>query len=328
MTPTEIRKKITDFLKDHGSLLLTLENFIKTYHVPLEHIYRYNNTWTGLCMEAKDKQYTENDLALALSFAVYRKWLSTNSYSYFSFIRSLVDKQFKINYDELDPVEQKMTLMLYYDLFMSPNKYNNLQEMFDVINKDSAFINELKEVINILIERSKTDEKKDNSGIEYFPLKLHSTYTKEQIRVAIGTSTLTGQSTSREGIERNKELEIEAMYVDIIKNRDKDSPTNYKDHAINPNLFQWDTQNRVSPDSQTGQAYINGVNTMLLFVRQQANFPDDRNRTMGYVYLGKVQYKSHTYEDVVYGKQMRIKWTMLEPIPASVMDYAQCKDLI
>lgn len=71
----------------------------------------------------------------------------------------------------------------------------------------------------VLLEK-KAYEKADNSLLADFPLKLHGIYTKAQIQVAIGTSTLVKKSSAREGDERNKTLNVEAMFVDIIKNRE------------------------------------------------------------------------------------------------------------
>jgi hypothetical protein len=42
------------------------------------------------------------------------------------------------------------------------------------------------------------------------------------------------------------------MYVDIIKDREIGDSTNYDDHALSSDLFQWDTQNQVSPNTPTG----------------------------------------------------------------------------
>ena len=159
--------------------------------------------------------------------------------------------------------------MLYYDLFNDAGRFNNLQEMVDTFAADKCFCNELNEVIPLILKNKNAYEKEDNSGIADFPLKLHGVYTKAQIQVAIGTSTLERKSPAREGVERNKKLNVEAMFVDIIKDREVGSSTDYDDKAISPYVFQWDTQNRVSPESREGQAYINDTQTMLLFVREQ-----------------------------------------------------------
>ena len=160
-----------------------------------------------------------------------------------------------------------------------------------------------------------------------FPLKLHGVYTKAQIQVAIGTSTLERKSPSREGVERNKKLKLEAMFVDIIKNREEGSTTDYDDKALSPYLFQWDTQNRVKPESDEGKAYINQTQTMLLFIREQKNFAEDKSRTMGYVYLGRVTLNKWEYKNLGTRKQMQIVWNMIEPIPGSVMLFARMKEI-
>lgn len=199
--------------------------------------------------------------------------------------------------------------------------------MINQLSQDICFCEEVKELMPLLLKNNKAYEKPDNSGILNFPLKLHGIYTKSQIQVAIGTSTIDKKSPAREGVERNKALKIEAMFVDIIKNREEDSSTNYDDKALTPYLFQWDTQNRVKPQSQEGQNYINQTQTMLLFVREQKNFVEDKSRTMGYVYLGKVTLNQWEYKNLGTRKQMQIHWNMLEPIPGSIMQFARIREI-
>lgn len=217
--------------------------------------------------------------------------------------------------------------MLYYDLFENAGAFDSLQDMVDALAADSCFCYELREIMTYLLQQNKAYEKPDNSLLENFPLKLHGVYTKSQIQVAIGTSTLTKKSPSREGVERNKNLSLEAMFVDIVKNREEGSTTDYDDKALSPYLFQWDTQNRVKPESKEGQAYIHQTQTMLLFVREQKTFPDDKTRTMGYVYLGRVMLSSWEYKNLGTRKQMQIVWKMVEPIPGSVMHFARIREI-
>ena len=239
----------------------------------------------------------------------------------------LAGQSFRIRVDALRRVEQKWLLMLYYDLFENAGRFSSLQEMVDVLASDAIFCSELKEVMTLLLKEKKAYEKVDNSLLADFPLKLHGVYTKAQIQVAIGTSTLTRKSPAREGVERNKMLNVEAMFVDIIKNREEGSTTDYDDKALSPYLFQWDTQNRVRPESNEGQAYINQTQTMLLFVREQKNFVEDKTRTMGYVYLGRVTLSNWEYKDLGTRMQMQIRWNMVEPIPGSVMHFARMKEI-
>lgn len=323
-TTRKITSLIQNFDRNH-SVPLTLTNFVNVYQVPLNKLYK-DRTWNLLLCKS-EMETEESKFNAELSRAVFRKWLATDSYSYFSFIQKIAQADFKIRVSELTPVERKMLLMLYYDLFENAGRYTTLQEMLDELSTDKHFCNELKEVINILLQNTHAYEKEDNSKLSDFPLKVHGVYTKAQIQAAIGTSTLERKSPAREGAERNKDLKLEAMFVDIIKDREEGSTTNYDDKALSPYLFQWDTQNSVSPDTNVGKAYINQTQTMLLFVREQKNFADDKTRTMGYVYLGRVTLNKWEYKNLGTRWQMQILWNMIEPIPGSVMHFARMKEI-
>lgn len=317
---------VHDFKNNHG-LKPTLANFVKIYKTPLERIYNNGFSWNSYLYEA-GLTTAHSKFESQLSKAVHNKWLSTDSNSYFSFVSKIATERFRVSVSDLSRMEQRMTLMLYYDLFQKAGLYASLQDFMDDLAKDEIASKEIESVMHILKNRCTTFELDDNSSVSDFPLKLHGIYTRDQIRVALGTSTLQRQSSAREGVERNKSLNVEAMYVDIIKNREEGSSTNYDDHALTDEVFQWDTQNKVSPESPTGQNYIHQRQHTLLFVRQQSEFPDDKYRTMGYVYLGKTTYISHTYNRVSYGRQMQIKWKMASPIPVSVMQYAKLSNAI
>ncbi len=295
---------------------LTLSNFLRLHQVPLEKLYKAF-TWNSLLLMA-GKLHQVSRFEKELKRAVYKKWLSTDSYSYFSFIEKLANKRFKIDVQSLNFIEQQMALMFYYDLFQDAEHYKDLQGMFNDLSLDDLFCNEMVELVVLLKNRCEAYEMKDNSSIMNLPLKLHGVYTKDQIFVAIGTSSISKKSSCREGCDRNRLLNLEAMFVDIIKDREEGSNTNYNDFAINENEFNWETQNNVSPTSQTGQNYINQTQTMLLFVRQQNSFPDDIGRTMGFTYLGEVKLKKW------FGaRPIEIVWSLKTPMPASVLKMAK-----
>ena len=310
----------------HHSVPLTLSNFVRIYQMPLDKLYR-GRTWNQLLYD-NGITHEQSFYNVELSRAVYRKWLATDSYTYLSFIENLAKNKFLLNVAEMSPVERKRLLMFYYDVFETAGHFQSLQDMANALSTDHIFCEELEEVMQLLLKDNKAYEKADNSRLLNFPLKLHGVYTKAQIQVAIGTSTLSKKSSAREGVERNKDTNVEAMFVDIIKNREEGSTTDYDDKALSPVLFQWDTQNRVRPESNEGQAYINETQTMLLFVREQKNFVEDKTRTMGYVYLGRVTLNAWEYKNLGTRRQMQIRWNMIEPIPASVMHYARMREVI
>ncbi len=323
-TARKVIALVQNFERYH-SVPLTLSNFVRIYQMPVDKLYK-GRTWNQILFEAGvgEEQSRFNE---ELSRAVFRKWSATDSYSYLSFIEQLAKRAFRVRVNRMNAVDQKRLLMLYYDLFETAGRFVSLQDMVDALAADKLFFEELAEVIGVMLQENKAYEKPDNSLLPNFPLKLHGVYTKAQIQVAIGTSTLARKSSAREGVERNKLLNVEAMFVDIIKNREEGSTTDYDDKALSPYLFQWDTQNRVKPESNEGQAYIHQTQTMLLFVREQKNFVEDKTRTMGYVYLGRVTLSDWEYKNLGNRMQMQIRWNMVEPIPGSVMHFARMKEM-
>src|SRR5690606_10216322 len=145
-----------------------------------------------------------------------------------------------------------------------------------------------------------------------FPLKIHSRYTRDQILVAMGLSTIDKKTPNREGAALNKETNTEALFINLHKSEEDFSPTTmYDDYAINNILLHWQSQNQTSSESQKGLSYINQEKdnkTILLFVRESNRDAD--GFTQGYVFIGPARYVEHEGS-----KPMSVKWELHEPIP-------------
>lgn len=293
----------------------SLSGFLDYSHVPFHKIYG-SMTWGELCKEAGVCDKVSPNASL-IKYAVTKKWLATDSYSYFSQLIKFVDCGFQCDTNTFSEYEKRCAVMFYYDLFDEAKKYGSIEEMFNDLATDKLFIHELKEVLTYLCDRCSAPEKEDNSVYkEWNPLRLHGVYTKAQIQAALGLSTLERKSPCREGCERLKDIKLEAMYVDVIKQREEGSMTAYKDYAMNRELFHWETQNRVREGSREAEAYRKGENNMLLFVRQQAEHPDYKCR-MGFVYLGQVTIKS-----IEGSKPMQIVWHLNTPMSEATYAFA------
>lgn len=293
----------------------SLEGFLRYSHVPFHKLYG-SLTWGELCKLAGVRSEVSAHAAL-LRFAVGKKWLATDSYSYFSQLLKFVEKGFVCDVESMTEQQKRCATMLYYDLHNTAGQYDNLQAMFNDLAADKLFIKEVKEVLVYLRNKCTAPEKADNSVYQSWnPLRLHGVYTKAQIQAALGLSTIERKSPSREGVERLGSIQLEAMYVDIIKKREEGSLTAYKDYAQSREFFHWETQNRVREGSREAEAYRNGENNMLLFVRQQAEHPD-YGCTMGFVYLGQVTLKS-----IEGSKPMQIVWQLNTPMSEATYAFA------
>ena len=293
----------------------SMKGFLDYSHVPFHKLYG-SLTWGELCQLAGVRKEVSAHAA-QLKFAVTKKWLATDSFSYFSQLLRFAEHGFACDTTAFSEQQRRCAVMLYYDLYDAAGQYASLNDMFSDLASDTLFVEEFKEVVAYLRDRCSAPEKADNSVYkDWSPLRLHGVYTKAQIQAALGLSTLERKSPSREGVERLKSIQLEAMYVDIIKKREEGSLTAYQDYAQNREFFHWETQNRVREGSREAEAYRNGDNNMLLFVRQQAEHPDYGCR-MGFTYLGQVTMKS-----MEGSKPMQIVWHLNTPMSEATYAFA------
>jgi superfamily II DNA or RNA helicase len=306
----QIVSKIRNF-SSQTTLPLSLNNFIKINNIPLDLIYK-QYCWTRLCYLAGIYETVEENNEQEILSAIRKKWLSTNSLSYFSFILQLAKLDFKINkIESYSEIGQSMLLMLYYDVWKNDNSFKNLQESIIAIGKNKKLVQEIIELLEIIIDE--IDFLEINAELNILqPLKLHARYTRDQILVAFGFSTFEKQSSNREGVAENKKLNIEVLFIDLIKSEEDYSPTTfYNDYAISNTLFHWQSQNQTKGDSGKGLTYIHHRKLgkkILLFAREKAK--KENKNTNGYVFLGEANFISSEGT-----KPMNIIWELKEPIP-------------
>jgi hypothetical protein len=251
----------------------------------------------------------ENEIGRAIS----KKWLSCYSTSYFQFILTLAKKDFKINWTQLNEIEQSMCLMLHYDVWQTAGGFDSLEESIRTIGKNKVMTEEIIEVMEILLD--KIDFLEREISLPYSqPLKVHSRYTRDHILVAFGMSTFEKVSSNKigVGVAENKELNTEILFIDLIKSEKDFSPsTLYQDYALSETLFHWQSQNASMPEKGKGLSYIKHQELdkrILLFVREKNE--DEFKNTMGYVFLGDSK-----FIDSYGSKPMSITWELREAMP-------------
>lgn len=307
----QLIQKIRNF-EHQTTLPLTLINFIEFINIPIQTIYK-KDSWKRLCQIAgKIDDFETNNEKQILS-AISKKWLSTNSISYFSFILKIAKQKFIINTNDFSENENSMLVMLHYDVWQNVGSFNSIEESIKEIGSNEILVNEIIEVLEILI--SKIDFKELDIKLPYNqPLKLHARYTRDQILVAFKMSTFDKRSSNAigVGVAENKEINTEVLFIDLIKSEENFSPTTmYDDYAINEILFHWQSQNASRPDIGKGLSYIQHKENnkkILLFVREKSN--DEFGNTMGYVFIGE-----GNLQDYYGSKPMSINWELNEPMP-------------
>jgi superfamily II DNA or RNA helicase len=307
-----IVQKIINF-EFQTTLPLNLKNFTEINNLPIEFIYK-RKCWSRLCQLAGKIPSFDTRNEEKIRSAIKNKWLSTNSFSYFTFILKVAHLKFDIKIEDFNEIEKTMLLMLHYDVWQNTGGFSNLETSIQAIGVNEVLVNEIIELLEILID--KTDFNEIEIELPYKqPLKLHARYTRDQILTAFGFNTFETQSSNREGVAENKDINTEILFVDLFKSEEDFSPTTmYNDYAISDYLFHWQSQNKTREDFGKGLTYIDHINLkkiILLFVREKSE--NEFKNTIGYLFLGQVNYDNH------YGtKPMSITWKLEEPMPNSL----------
>lgn len=305
----QLIQKIQNF-EHQTTLPLTLANFIVFNNLSLQTIYKRGSWKRLLNLAGKHEDFDSHNEKEIVS-TILRKWLSTNSTSYFEFILKLAKENFKPDFSLYNEVENVMLLMLHYDVWKGSEDFNSIKDSIEAIGKNNVLVKEIIEVLEILL--NEISFKEINIELPYKqPLKLHSRYTRDQILAAFGLSTFIKKSSNREGVAENKKLNTEILFIDLIKAEEDFSPTTmYNDYAISETLFHWQSQNQTRVDHGKGLTYINHKQLnkkILLFVREKAK--DEFGNTMGYVFVGE-----GNIQDYYGSKPISINWQLSEPLP-------------
>jgi superfamily II DNA or RNA helicase len=310
------RKQLLDKIRSfkyNSSKSITLYNFISENNISLEFIYK-KGSWKRLCVEAGIEREFPTNCEKEITRAISKKWLLCNSISYLQFILDLAKMNFCVNVDSLSENEILMCTMLHYDVWQEASKNNDLGSSIAAIGANRDLVSEIVEVLEILIDKIDFLEKPIDLNYA-MPLKVYSRYTRDQICSAFGCNTIDEKLLSQAGVINIKDKNTELLFVTLEKSEKEYSPTTlYDDYAISETLFHWQSQNSAKPDLGAGLSYITQKETgknILLFVREKNK--DDMGNTIGYVFLGNVNYVKHYHQ-----KPMSITWELNEPIPAYI----------
>src|SRR5690606_36499141 len=145
------------------------------------------------------------------------------------------------------------------------------------------------------------------------PLAVHSRYQREEVLAALDSPRL--PNSFREGVLYLPDLNVDAFFITLKKSEADYSPsTMYADYPISRELFHWESQSTTSVNSPTGQRYINGTSTVLLFARYEQK---DEFGTSPYLFLGPATYVSHTGD-----RPIAITWKLVREMPVDFFNLA------
>lgn len=311
-------EKLKHFTEDTG-LSLTLDHFTHYHGMSLYEFYGGRNgkrTFRGLMAEAgliepfvfEDMEYLIKRIPALLSI---------NSRRFLSFLIDYLEDPAKTARTE---EERLMLNMFYYTFYRSEPKKQGFQDINQAVQSIVSckeFRNEIIEILKHNYEHINFVDKKNEFPF-VCPLDLHCTYSTDQILAAFGFWNEDKAPAFREGVKYFEDKKTDIFFITLNKS-DKDfSPsTLYEDYAINERLFHWQTQSRISEETNTAKRYIHHKQTgnrIALFVRE---YKEENNYTSPFVFLGEAEYVRHEGN-----KPMSIVWRLKEEMPPELVPAA------
>ena len=304
--------RIAEF-SENSDLKLTLQNFLEFYHLNPGDIYIKNN-FSRLCVLAGIKEDFHEDIENVLTKA-FKRICQINSYSFIKIVMDKILLPADVSRDGLTDEEFRIADMFYFTIWNIPIKESGFPDSIDALNslrKYPVLYIELKDLLEYLLSKIDFVEKKSSQGT-VLPLRMYSSYSKNQVLAAMGVENPT---SVREGVKYISEKRMDILFVTLNKSEKYySSTTMYNDYAIDRRMFHWETQSTVSPSSPTAKRYFgspdNG-NTVLLFVRE---FRENLLGAAPYIFLGTVRHKSHSGSHPV-----SIIWEIEKPIPIQYLE--------
>lgn len=105
------------------------------------------------------------------------------------------------------------------------------------------------------------------------------------------------------------------LFVDLHKGENIQDSINYKDKLLSPNLMQWETQNKTTPNSETGKDLIDSASRNIklhMFLRKAKQIG---NQKLDYMYIGEVEGISYEGE-----KPITIQMRIIDTLPKYIYD--------
>ncbi|MEV4338421.1 DUF3427 domain-containing protein [Streptomyces sp. NPDC049590] len=225
------------------------------------------------------------------------------------------------SYEELGPSDQSYARMLFFNIWDNAGGFTSFGEGLGSLRSQPQFRDEVRQVLSYVIEQADHFPLPLSGRLSNVPLKIHSAYNRSEILAALGVARFGGQMprSFAQGVQWVEELQTDALLITLEKNEKDFSPTvRYKDYALSPTLFHWESQNATAADSSTGMRYREHVergSEVLLFMRRYKS--TDTGKPHPWMLLGPATYETHTGS-----KPMAITWRLKHELPADVWTYS------
>ncbi len=213
-------------------------------------------------------------------------------------------------------VEKRLADMLFFSLFPDGGGFDSVEAGLEAVRREHAARDEVRSVVDLAFDDARHRTVALDGPLAGIPLRVHARYQREEVLAALAYASLQRKPNSfREGVLYVPEVNVDAFFVTLKKSEADFSPTTmYRDYPISPTLFHWESQSTTTVASRTGQRYLTGASTVLLFARETQQ---DAFGTASYLFLGPATYVSHEGE-----RPIAITWRLAHAMPSEFFQTA------
>lgn len=290
----------------------TLAGYLEASGRDITDVYRNNRSWTSLLQSAGVLDDQASPLEAELGRRM-RALLHVDDRGRAQAYATLVAPGGP-GYADLGPTDQAFARMLIFSIWRSGGDFTSYDDGLARLRSDPCLRDEIRQIVEYGVERPRRIAKPLPDALSQVPLLVNARYSADEVLAALGWAELGGKvpENMREGVAWSPATQCDALLVTLRKNEKEFSPqTMYRDYALTPELFHWESQNRTSESSSTGQRYRRHARQgshVLLFTRETTS--TDAGHPEPYVFHGTAQYVEHRGD-----RPMAVTWRLDEPMP-------------
>lgn len=287
-----------------GSRAVRLPDFLHDQRIGLEEVYRESRPsgWTTLRRAAGllDGAVTDGEADLSRRLG----WLThLDDPEQIALMARVAEA--RAEYDAASPIEALRLQMLAYQIESGRNAAP-YHASLGQLSSHPACAEELGQLARVLSARTGL-RPAPVPGLDA-PLLLHCGYQLREILTAVGYYTAERRPLFRAGVLVLEDQKVELMFVTLDKSAGYHAGIAYRDYAVSPTRFHWQTQNSAGPDTPAGRRYLDSPGngwTFQLLVRRRKG---EAYRVCGPTYLA-------SRDDASGDRPMSIEWTLQVALP-------------
>jgi hypothetical protein len=309
------RKELIGDVRSHGDL--PLARYLEQAGRELTDIYKSKGSWTSLRRDANWSTPPPGPNEAPLLRRMSSLSHVDDPERAAAYIRLI--QAGAASYDDLSDRDQRLARMLFFTLWPNKGGFTTYEQGLQHLRQHRAVCAELQELVELGLDSARHLPRPLGEGLQDVPLASHAHYRREELLAALGWATMERSARGNiTGVAWAEDTRTDALMINLRKSERDFSPTTmYRDYAISPQLFHWESQNATSTTSTAGRRYLShrrSGSRVVLFVRTA---PEDELGAAPFLCLGQADYVEHRGE-----KPIAITWKLQRAMPGDVFRQA------